>query len=1095
MTTNPEREHQYRFGPDHRIDGRYKVIEPLGFGGFAEVYKCREELLDQTYAVKVINLLTAREDVLREARIAARFRHPHILRVVHIGELEDAGNWYFVMDYREGSRSLEVVLDAAQENLRRLPLDEKTLQIISEIADALHYAHQMDIVHQDIKPSNIIIDQDGHAYLTDFGLALTKRPPGTSMKTLDAVSGMSGTIPYMSPEQFDDMEVRQLGPATDIYSLGVVAYEMLVGQWPYTSKAPGPIMQQIVSGLRTPPRQLNAELPERVQDVLLKVLSKEPNERYGTAIEFATALQEAAQAYITAEALYKEARMLVDRRQWREALSSLEQLDTHAPAYKETRLYLERTRKQVQLLDLYDQAQELLEHQEYEACLEKLDVLTQIEPDYVVKNVRERALTALIGQFYDQAVAQYQAGKYQECLDTFQQIRQRDPHFTDSEGIAGQARRELEHEQYLQALYSTSIRQIQEEDWAGAQETLERLHKEASDYADVEARLTMVRHMARLSGMYRAAQASYDAGTYAECIDHLTELAKIDDQYKPTQVRDLRNQAIGALYDEAKQLLKEAKYEASIRSLDELAKRTSHPDPQHIREQARQGIANRELHQKLDGLYEQAVIYLGARQYKEALDIMDQIHQADPSYADHRDVEQRACESWCHLLYNQALVALTQERHQDVLDLLAQIQDVDPHYEDTQNIREQALQGLRMRKRFSFLPWPRERSRETKPEPETQEHEPKAESPKYPRKLNRRVIYGIAAAAVILIVLMGAWGAARIIDNRNMTATAVAQTTQAALTKIAQSNATQAAEQTLTAQTATFQASEKKTATIQAAEMRTIDAQKTADQTATAQAAASQTATAQAIADRTAESQTATVQAAAVQAATSTAIYQATASARATATKAAIQTATAQPTPTLTSTPIPQGKARVASTVFEGPDDRTRQLDIVREGDTFSILGRSDERNYGRWLYVRTDRNIEGFVHEPRTEYATDWASLPIIEPKITTPLPTSTPTPVGGRPIISPGRLEIVHIWPAGECSTGGWTAFFEVKIRGGDGQNYKLYWDGELVSYTVKETERDVAIIQRPGTRGLVIGTIMVQSGEQQVQLEASAKAPDGC
>jgi hypothetical protein len=96
---------------------------------------------------------------------------------------------------------------------------------------------------------------------------------------------------------------------------------------------------------------------------------------------------------------------------------------------------------------------------------------------------------------------------------------------------------------------------------------------------------------------------------------------------------------------------------------------------------------------------------------------------------------------------------------------------------------------------------------------------------------------------------------------------------------------------------------------------------------------------------------------------------------------------------------------------------------------------------------------------------------------------------------IVSPGPLEIVHIWPAGACSTGGWTAYFEVKIKGGDGRNYKLYWDGELVPYTVKESERDVAVIQRPGIKGLVIGTIMVQSGEQQMQQETSAKAPHGC
>jgi serine/threonine-protein kinase len=246
VTTRVEKEHLYRFKPDQTIGKRYRVIEALGYGGFAEVYKCQDGQLDEIFAVKVMNLLAAREDVLREARMAAKFRHPHILRVVNIGELEDMGNWYIVMDYKEGSRTLEALLDAAQENLRRLPLNEGTLQIVSQVADALQYAHDMGIVHQDVKPSNIIIDHKRHAYLTDFGLAMTKRPEGTgaSMKTLDTQSSLGGTIPYMSPEQFDEQESgKRLGPSSDIYSLGVVAYEMLVGQLPYPGKATGPIIE------------------------------------------------------------------------------------------------------------------------------------------------------------------------------------------------------------------------------------------------------------------------------------------------------------------------------------------------------------------------------------------------------------------------------------------------------------------------------------------------------------------------------------------------------------------------------------------------------------------------------------------------------------------------------------------------------------------------------------------------------------------------------------------------------------------------------------------------------------------------------------
>jgi serine/threonine protein kinase len=1098
VAANSGDEHRYRFGPDHLIDGRYRVIEPLGFGGFAEVYKCREELLDQTYAVKVINLLTAKEDVLREARVAARFRHAHILRVVHIGELEDTGNWYLVMDYQEGSRTLEAVLDAAQENLRRLPLDENTLRIVFEVADALHYAHQMNIIHQDVKPSNIIIDREGHAYLTDFGLALTKRPPGTSMKTLDAVSGMSGTIPYMSPEQFSDIDSAQLGPSTDVYSLGVVAYEMLVGQWPYTSKAPGPLIQQIVSGLRMPPRQLNAEIPERVQDVLLKVLDRDLGKRYSTAVEFATALQKAAEAYITAERLYEAARILVDKRQWRDALASLEQLEDHAPAYKETRLYLERTRKQVQLLELYDQARELVERGEYEACLEKLNILTQIDPNYVVKTVRDPALASLVEQLYEQAVAQSQAEEYQECLETFERIRQYDPQFSDNEGIAGQARRALEQRQYLQSLYSASIRQIQEEDWATAQETLTELHQQAPDYADVEARLTMVRHMTRLSGMYQAAQASYDAGAYARCIDHLHELEQIDKEYKPSQVSDLKTQAIGALYEKADRLLSEGMFEESIQTLDEIEERISHGDPQGIRNRAQQGIADRELRQKLNAQYEKAGIYLNARHYGECLEIMEQIHSQDPTYPDPRDVEQRARESWCGSLYNQALVALTHEEYQEALDLVAQARNIDLQYRDVENVEEQAIRGLRNRARFAFFPMLRSRTRKARSESMPQQASPKPKPNQTPRRLNNRAIYSILAAICVVLLLVGAWSITQIIRNRSAVVAAMATQTETAAaaqtgTVLASATKAKATETAIAEKEATQTAIAKEEAT-QTAVAREEATQTSVAKTNVAQTATTVAETTQTALDQTHEAQMAAASATAEQAVTATAFHMATASAVATLTRSAIQTATARPTPTPTPTPVPQGTARQSSTVFEGPDDDTAQLGIVRAGDKFSILGRSDEQQYGRWLFVHMDENLEGFVYEPRVEYAIDWTSLPVIT--VILKIPTTAPIihPDGSQLIVSSGPLQIVHIWPAGVCDEGGgWTAWFEVKISGGDGRNYKFYWDGEPVTYIVKEAEPDVAVIQRPGNRQTVIGTITVESGGQRESQETDVNKPD--
>jgi hypothetical protein len=270
-------------------------------------------------------------------------------------------------------------------------------------------------------------------------------------------------------------------------------------------------------------------------------------------------------------------------------------------------------------------------------------------------------------------------------------------------------------------------------------------------------------------------------------------------------------------------------------------------------------------------------------------------------------------------------------------------------------------------------------------------------------------------------------------------------------------------------------------------------------------AAAESTATSVAVEATAQAGRTATAQAqretAVAQDATAT-VVRATADAEATA-QSISQTATAQPTPTPTSTPTPtpeptpQGTVRQSSTAFAGPDDQTEKRAVLAAGEAFDILGRADE-SFGNWLYVRTNENVEGFVYEPRTDHAVELATLEVIEAAVVIPTALPTATPPGGRLTVpSPGApLKIVHIWPAGICNAGGgWTAYFEVKIEGGDGRSYSFYWDEELVDYQVKESEQDVAVIQRPGIRGRVIGTITVRSGGQEVSLEASQSKPDGC
>jgi tetratricopeptide (TPR) repeat protein len=586
----------------------------------------------------------------------------------------------------------------------------------------------------------------------------------------------------------------------------------------------------------------------------------------------------------------------------------------------------------------------------------------------------------------------------------------------------------LEHQQYLQSLYNRSIEQIQGDEWAAARQALEELYREAPDYLDVETRLAMVRHMERLSGMHQTALDHYASGSHARCLDKLKELARIDREYKSEQVADLRNQAKGALYSKAERLLGEKKYEEAIQALDELEERTQYGDPRGIREQAERGIGARELRKELDNRYAQALAHLNARQYTECLATMSEIREADPDYDDARDVEQRARERCCGSLYTQALDALARRRYQEAWDLWKQVQEIDPSYPDSQNLRERALQGLEKRGWRAFIerikPKLRARVGKTKPKREW-------------KKPSRGTIYGIIAVIAVLLLALGGWRVAQIIRERNTRATATALATQTTATAVAVSQETASALRTLAARP-----THTATSTVTPTPTSTSTPKPTATHTATPTFTPEPTAT---------------------------------------------PTPTPTHTPTFTPTPLPQAVAREASTIFQGPDDGTEQLGVVREGETATILGRADEQEYGRWLYVEAAQGIVGYVYAPRFEHMADWESLKIVEPDIPpTPTPTFTPT-------APPTPLVIERVWGSSQCVGGKRVAMFDLIVKGGTG-TYTFYWNEELVDAEPKEGEANAYIIIRQAAVGTYVGTITVVSGNQTVSEPASAKMTSG-
>jgi serine/threonine-protein kinase len=264
--------------------GKYKIVEEIGRGGFAAVYKAIDTTLNRTVALKVLAAPppgdpTFLERFWREARTAANLKHPNIVAIYEVAEVE--GRYCLAMEFLPGRTLAQILQEEGTLPPRRVA------EITQQLASALDYAHARGFVHRDIKPSNIIVDDQGHVTLTDFGTV--KLPEGTK---LTAPWMSIGTPEYMSPEQISGLVIK---PASDIYSLGIVCYEMLSGQVPFSGAIPH-VLHAHVYDAPAPLTELAAQTPEVVAEVIHYALAKKPEERFASAREMARALTAAVEA-------------------------------------------------------------------------------------------------------------------------------------------------------------------------------------------------------------------------------------------------------------------------------------------------------------------------------------------------------------------------------------------------------------------------------------------------------------------------------------------------------------------------------------------------------------------------------------------------------------------------------------------------------------------------------------------------------------------------------------------------------------------------------------------------------------------------------
>jgi serine/threonine protein kinase/outer membrane protein assembly factor BamD (BamD/ComL family) len=434
------------------LGNRYKIIREIGSGGMAWVYLAEDLIEEVRVAAKVLYRQFS-EDISyiqrfnREAKLAINLNEPHIVRVLDYGATRDIH--YLIMEYIEGRDLLEIL-----EERGPLPYEE-VLNIASQVARALEHASQQGIVHRDIKPQNLMITADGMVKVCDFGIARAVALPSLTQ------SGFVGSPYYISPEQAmgEHVDVR-----SDIYSLGIVMYQILSGKLPFDAKSPWSIISQHIASKPPSLRLSNTDLPEAVEHLVNKAMAKRPEDRFQTPAELIQTIEDVIRGKEITEVrvpmpeqdiaglvenLYRRAVEASQAEEWQRAVNLFNQVINLRPDYEDTTQRLAEAGRQARLSALYSAANRALEAKRWQEAIDELSEIVAIDAHYkdASKLLTSAGLAFSESKAQGKLKALYQRGlehsnarEWSQAIDCFAQVHEVDPSYEEVAELLAEAR-------------------------------------------------------------------------------------------------------------------------------------------------------------------------------------------------------------------------------------------------------------------------------------------------------------------------------------------------------------------------------------------------------------------------------------------------------------------------------------------------------------------------------------------------------------------------------------------------------------------------------------------------------------------------------